>query len=351
MKKRLCAGGLSLALLLSGCSGMLERSYARVTPHSHTLSSIQTGSALEAQTYQQLVSAILYLVTHHREDGIIRLYNYTGDPEDDVARACLEVLQKDPLGAFAVEQIKQDVSRIVSFYEAEVDITYLRTAEEMARITSVTGSSAIKQALRDTISRLDNRQLLRISYFSGDETYLTNLIRQAYYDTPLGAFGTPEVQLSFYPESGIQRIVEVDLTYPIEQETLLLRQQELAAAADLLLGSLSTKTPETLYEQLRRNTDFGPGGTAYDALIGGQANGEGFALAYKLLCDRAGLTCTVVQGSGERPFWNIVTTSSGSRHVDCAAGLFGYTDHQLEQIGKYVWSGSYPLCRDGSELN
>jgi len=351
VKKRLCAGGLSLLLLLSGCSAMLERSYTSVSPHTHTLTGYQDGSALEAQTYQQLVSAVLYLVTRHSDEGIIRLYNYTGDVEADVTRACLEVVQKDPLGAFAVDYIKHDVSRIVSFYEAEVDIAYLRTAEEMAQITSVTGSSAIKQELRDTFSRLDSRQLLRIGYFSEDENYLTSLIRQAYYDTPLGAFGMPEVQISLYPETGVQRIVEIELTYPKEQDSLLIQQQTLADAADRLLDHATSKTPQALYELLLSHTDFGPGSTAYDALINAQADSEGFALAYKLLCDRAGLTCTVVQGSGERPFWNIVTTENGSRHVDCAAGLFGYTDHQLEQLGRYVWSDFYPLCRDGSELN
>lgn len=330
---------------------MLERSYTSVRPHTQNVVSQQSGSALEAQNYQQLVSAVLYLVTQHREEGIIRLYNYTGEVETDLARACLEVAEKDPLGAFAVDTIQQDVSRIVSFYEARVDISYLRTAEEMALVTAVTGSSAIKSELRDTLSRLETRQLLRLSYYAEDNDYLLGLIHQAYYDTPQSAFGMPELSLTLYPESGIQCIVEITLTYPAERETLAERQAELAQAASDLLSELTETTPRQLYERLLPRASSEGGSTAYDALVNGTANGEGLALAYKLLCDEAGITCTVVRGQGDRSFWNIVSTASGSRHVDCASGLFGLTDYQLKQHSGYQWDDSYPICRDGSELN
>lgn len=349
MKKRLCAGGLSLLLLLSGCSGMLERSYTSVQSHTQHVGS-QSGAALEAQNYQQLVSAVLYLVTQHTEEGVIRLYNYTGDVESDLGRACLEVAEKDPLGAFAVEEIRHDISRIVSFYEAQVDIAYLRTAEEMSQIVSVTGSGAIKQVLREAFSQLDTKALLRLSYYAEGEDYLTSLIRQAYYDTPLSAFGIPEITISLYPESGIQRIAEIDLHYPVEPETLSIRQEELAQAAAHLLSTSTEPDAKGLYELLLDHVSLSAGNTAYDALVSGTADAEGLALAYKLLCDEVGLTCNVVQGEGAHSFWNIVTTASGSRHVDCANALFGLTDHQLEQVGGYEWGGSYPICRDGSEL-
>lgn len=351
MKKRLGALALSLLLPLSGCAAMLERSSTSVQPSSQTVGQ-QNGSALEAQTYQQLVSAVLYLVTQHSESGVIRLYNYTGDAQSDVTRACLEVVQKDPLGAFAVDYIKHSVTQIISFYEAQVDIAYLRSTEEIDRITAVTGSSAIKSELRETLSRLDTELLLRISYYAEEEDYLLALVRQAYYDTPLAAFGLPVVEVSLYPDSGIQRIVELELTYPEQTQVLAQRQQELLQAARALLADLTERSARSIYDRLLERVRFdGTGGnTAYAALTTGAANAEGLALAYKLLCDEAGLSCTVVQGEGSTPFWNIVTTPSGSRHADCTAGLFGLTDQQLREFDGYVWSGSYPICRDGSEL-
>lgn len=350
MKRRLAALALCLLLPLSGCAAMLERSYTSVQPYTQSVTGQHSGSALEAQTYQQLVSAVLYLVTQHSSEGIIRLYNYADDVENDLTRACLEVVQKDPLGAFAVDYIKHDVKRVVSFYEAQVSIAYLRSAEEMDQITAVTGSSAIKGELRETLSRFETKQLLQVSYYDDQNDHLLTLLRQAYYDTPAAAFGMPKAEITLYPDSGIQRIVEIDLTYPLDQETLLARQETLDESLAALPQPLPTD-PQELYQLLlsRAKADPAGGNTAYSALVDGAADAEGLALAYQLLCGQAGLTCTVVQGEDAARFWNIVSTPSGSRHVDCFAGLFGLTDQQLREMGGYLWGDSYPLCRDGSE--
>lgn len=355
MKKRVCALVLALALPLSGCQAMLERDQSSVQAHTQSFTAREDPSALEAENYQELVSAVLYLVTQHTEEGIVRLYNYTGDVENDLTAACLEVVQKDPLGAFAVDYIKHQVTRIVSYYEASVNITFRRTAEEMAQIVSVTGSSAIKSELRSALSDFAPTCILRVSYFAEDGEYLLSLIRQAYYDTPLAAFGMPQTELALYPDSGIRRIVEIGLTYPGETEELKERQTELEeAVTDLLLNEMEF-TWESLCRLLLDEVEYDPDpvlNTAYHAFLEGKANGEGLALAYKLLCDKAGITCTVVQGqTREGPrFWNIVSTNSGSRHVDAAAGLYGLTDTQLQAEGSYQWDRSYPICRDGSEI-
>ena len=355
MRKWLYALILLLVLPLAGCKAMLERDSSSVEPHTQSLTAKEDPSALQAGNYQELVSAVLYLVTQHTEQGVVRLYNYTGDVEADLTAACLEVVQKDPLGAFAVDYIKHELTRIVSYYEASITVTYRRSAEDMGRITAVTGSSAIKSELGSALSSFSPETIQRISYFAEDDEYLLSLVRQAYYDTPLAAFGMPEVTVSLYPETGIQRIVEIDLTYPAEAENLLEKQAALTEAVNhLLLDDTQTEAMD-LYDLLRSQVFYSTNSdlnTAYTAFVAGIANDEGMALAYKLLCDMVGLTCTVVQGQGEEGprFWNIVTTSSGSRHVDCGEGYFGFTDLQLTEVGGYTWDSSYPICRDGSEL-
>lgn len=335
---------------------MLEREQTSVQPHSQTLTAAQDPTILEAETYQELVSALLYLVTQHAEAGVIRLYNYPGEAEADLTAACLEVVQKDPLGAYAVDYIKHEVSRIVSYYEAQLTLSYRRSAEEMDEVVSVTGSSAIKSELRETFAAFGEHCVLRVSYLYEGEAYLSHLIRQAYYDTPQTAFGFPRVQVSLYPESGVQRIVEITLDYPLSPSTRLTFQTQLdEAAAALLPADPEEATPRALFDllgaQVRLTTDEDHH-TAYDALVHGQADSEGLALAYQLLCDRAGLSCTVVQGEldGLPHYWNIVTTENGSRHVDRSAGLYGLTDLQLQESGAYQWGGTYPICRDGSEV-
>lgn len=60
------------------------------------------------------------------------------------------------------------------------------------------------------------------------------------------------------------------------------------------------------------------GNTAYDALVAGSANGYGYALAYQLLCEEAGLACETVPGNagGGRHAWNCVTADLQTGYTD-----------------------------------
>ena len=92
---------LSLALPLTGCGSMLERSYASVTPHTQFYDESAITSTLGAENYQGLVSALLHLVEEGEETGVIRLYQYssvTGSAASDVDQACQEATREDPLG-------------------------------------------------------------------------------------------------------------------------------------------------------------------------------------------------------------------------------------------------------------
>ena len=59
---------LLLALsLLTGCGSLLERSYTAVTPHTQFSDESKNDAILRAETYQGLVSALLYLVEQGEE--------------------------------------------------------------------------------------------------------------------------------------------------------------------------------------------------------------------------------------------------------------------------------------------
>ncbi|MGN1004780.1 MAG: hypothetical protein ACI4O5_08070 [Oscillospiraceae bacterium] len=350
MKKAIFALLLALVLSLTGCASMLERDYVSVTPYEPITNSIDSSSALRVENYQGLVNAVLYLVSKGEEHGVLSLYNYTAqDVEADLTRACLEVVQEDPLGAYAVEYIKHDYSLIVSYYEANIDITYRRTPEQVASIVSVTGSSAIRRELRRTLTGFSSEAVLRVSYFAEDEDYILDLVRQAYYDAPYAALGMPEVEISLYPAVGHQRIVEINLTYPENPETLLRRSQELKELAPLLVGEFAEA--ESLYNTVRDRLTVEEGtghSSAYAALVECVADSEGAALAYQLLCDQAKVECVVVRGQldGSPHFWNIVSGDGQEyRHVDLSAELFAVTDAELSERGAYEWDGAeYPAC-------
>ena len=345
MKKRIAALALALTLALTGCSSLLEREYFDISRYEPVSVGENNLSALRVETYQGLVNAILYLVSEGAEQGVLNLHNYNRDVADDLARACREVIQEDPLGAYAVDYIRHDFSRIVSYYEVNIYISYRRTPEQINSIVRVTGSSAIRQALSQTLSTFSPETVLRVSYFSEDEDYILNLAHQAYYDAPATAMGMPKIAVSVHPATGYQKIVEITLDYPDSPAVLRRHSQELSA----LTPELSS-TPEELYTALQESLtiDLQSGGsTAHAALIEGSANSEGAALAYKLLCDRAGFPCTVVCGQldGRAHFWNIISQDGIYRHLDLTSGLFALTDAELTEAGAYQWNlAEYPSC-------
>ena len=84
---------LSCALLLTGCSSLLENPYAVVEPHTERPATAEDSSAVQAGTYSELVNTVLFFVSQGTEKGLIQLTDdYDGDVEEDLNRACLEVI-------------------------------------------------------------------------------------------------------------------------------------------------------------------------------------------------------------------------------------------------------------------
>lgn len=355
MKKRLWAVALAAAVLLSGCTPLFERSYFSSMEHvEYTVT--EDPSILRAETYRGLVDAILYFVNEHAPQGVIRLYNYTSDVDADLDSACQEVTGEDPLGAFAVEDISYEFSRIVSYYEVTLALTYSHTAEEVESIRLVSGTSAIRQSLQEAVLTFAPTLLLRASYFSGDADSIRAMAAQAYFDTPAAAFGMPEIQVSIYPDSGTQRIISIRFDWPEERSTLLTRSAQLTQAVWVLLDTVPSAgaqyTPEELYDILAENTlPMDPAGTSdpYLALSGESANRLAHTLALELLFQQAGISVTLATGSAEGvgTCWLIVDTGNGYRHLLMTAdGVQLYTDLELAGLN-YLWSDTlYPDCVD-----
>ena len=343
-------------LVLTGCSAMLERSFTSVTPHNSAPTAEGDPSVLRADSYQELVNALIYLVNAGAQEGTIRLYLDPEELEGDLEAACLEVVQEDPLGAYAVEHIKYSVSSLVPYDEARVSLTYRRTPEQIASIVQATGVTAIRTELAAALSAFDSECVLRISYFDGDEDFIRDLAAQAYYSVPVCALGMPQLDIQIYPDSGLQRIVEILLTYPLDSAELSRRARQVELWLEELTAPLADRQGDALLPGAARailaaGTCTPEGGsTAYALMEDGLADSEGFALALAALGERLELSCQVARGTlGDQPhFWNVVRTSDGWRHLDLSAlaegTLLFYTDQELSQLG-YLWDAdSLPPC-------
>lgn len=353
MKRQLLAGITALTLLLTpGCSAMLNRDYVDVTTHNTTAPTTEGDPfTLRAESYQELVNVLIYFINQGVENGTVRLYMDSASVEDELEAACLEVVQEDALGAYAVEYIKYSVSPVITYSQADVQITYRRSKEQISSIVSVTGITAIRSELKSALTAFAPEQVLRISYFDGDSDYILGLVREAYYAAPAAALGMPKAEVHIYPESGRQRIVEILLTYPLDISVLKQRQDQLEQEAEELSQPLSSLKGDTALLAAGKTVlnagGYSPtgGNTAYDALLEGGANSEGLALAMALLCQTMDLSCQVISGTlnGQPHFWNMVESSAGRQYVDlttfATSGQSLYTDEELLSLG-YVWDNS-----------
>lgn len=345
--------GLLLLLPLGGCSLLLDRDYVTESVHNQFSDEEAGSDVLGAETYQGLVSAVLHLISQGQETGVIRLYNYTGAAESDLDAACLEVTQKDPMGVYAVEYIQYDLSRVVSYYQADLTISYRRSAEQIASVVSVTGNGGIENGIREALTQYRSEAVFRVSYFEGDQDAVKTMLTDAYYDVPAAAMGLPKADVTLYPETGQQRVVEITLTYPKESKVLTEKKKTLAALTEKLTASLSKDKGEALEKELialiRGRVTYMPqgGNTAYDALTDGAADAEGMALALQLLCQQTGLESRVVRGSwnGEPWYWNVVQVDGVWRHVDLTQADASHRQDQAMVDGGYQWDVSRtPAC-------
>lgn len=309
VKKSILALFLLLCLLLSSCGEVLAGSYQTSSPHMDRPATAEDSTAIRVENYRELVSAVLYFVAQGEETGVIQLYDYPGDVETAVTSACLEVATQDPLGAYCVDYIRHETTRVVSYDQATISIHYRRTMEQVRSMVKVTGTSAIRTELQEALEAFQREVVLRVTYFSEDEDSIRALIRQAYYDTPATALGMPQIEINLYPDSGSQRVVEILLAYPEPIEELQKKSEELTQTLDELVlpnpggpnrpTNLQASVALETAKVLREVAVYTPEGnsTPYAALVEGKADSEGMALAYSLCCGMIGLSCEMVEGT------------------------------------------------------
>lgn len=244
MKKHLLALSLCAALLLSGCSAMLERGHETITTHVD-YAVAEDESILRAETYQGLVNAMLYFVNGHRTTGTIRLYNYTGDVEADLANARDEVMYEDPLGAFSVRALEYDTTRILTYYEVELRIIYSRTLLEVNSLREVTGLAGVRQELARLVEEQRGSALFLASYFSGDQALVEDLVRLAGYSAPAlyRHHEIRQISVSLYPETGTRRVIEVKLSWNQSAETVAEEEKNYAQRLETAVSALLEANP------------------------------------------------------------------------------------------------------------
>ena len=348
-----------LCLAFAGCGTLLDGTYESVTASEDEMP-IKEGSTLIVSSYQSLRNAILELVDTYGTEETLTFTGYTGDIAEDLPRVCAELKAENPLCAYAVDYISYDLNRIVSYYEAQIYINYSRTPEELAALHSIVSVANAPDALRAAIKAGEENLCFSAVGNALTTEAVQSVADAGYYDAPLQFISRPRVSLSVYPNTGISRIYAVHFDYgaaPEQRAEQLsaLRQavaaiiaqldgsdMDRAAQAAALLSERCTRTRDTLLENL----------TAYAALVGGRANAEGVAMAYKALCDEAGIPCLVISGRMDKRShaWNMIELDGNYYHVDVSrlteeGSVLLHTDSDMRS--EYWWDiDLYPASVD-----
>ena len=364
----LCLAGL---LLSSGCMSLLEQDYVSVTDHKPASVPANTPEEpqLEAADYQSLYDAVMRLVRERDLGGKIRLVGYTGDAETDLSNVCMAVSNSTPLGAYAVYYITGNLNRIVSYYEADVAITYKKSAEQMASIIEAPDENSVRQAISAALYEGDSSLTLLSNTEAADEGRIIDWAEELYYDDPSLSAMCPETAVAVYPDNGDERIFDISFTYTYLKASLITMRDRLGEAADEISRAVVAEdeksTLKALSDYLCTNVrplekDWNGGAvrnaddTAYGAIVRNGASSEGFAMAVKLLCDKLGIQCITVLGrrGGNDCGWNMVCLDGEWYHLDVwrsategAEAGFLKTDRELS--GDYLWDmAKYPASSE-----
>lgn len=206
--------------LLTGCASLLEREYTAVEPHSSKFWESEAAAILRAENYQDVVNDLLLLIGEHRETATLRLYNFADDLEvaDTLERATMEIQQETPMGAYAVQYITSYYETQRGYYEAQIQIGYRRTAEQIQSIASTTTPEALYSLLAAILDEGRTELAVRIGYWGVDgQERVEQAVSRIRADR--GLEEEPGWTINYYPESGYVGLVEVLLDVPPEEES------------------------------------------------------------------------------------------------------------------------------------
>ncbi len=313
---------LAAFLPLSGCASMLERSVSSAEIHADYPVS-EEDATLRVESYQALVNSISYYVNEHSTAGTLRLYNYEGNAEEDLQRACEEVTASEPLAAYGVRDIQYNITRILTYYEVALNISYAHSQATLDSIKTVNGLSVLRGELGTMVEERSNLSILLLSYFNGDGDQVEELFHLAHYANPLCCLGNgmPGFTAAFYPEEGQRRVLELTAEWPNTLEEQKAYADQLSEAASALLAAEpladSDHTVENLAALLRTHAVWAEDGAdnALAAFTGEPVSSTGLILAMEYLCQRADIPVEPVLGTDGRGPWLIVSTPLGFRHL------------------------------------
>lgn len=210
---------LLVLCLLTGCSALLERTYATAEPHSSKFWESEAAGTLRAENHQDVVNDLLLLVGQHRETATLRLYDFKSDlaVADTLEKAAAEVQQETPMGAYAVEFITTSSHAQRGYYEVAVRIGYRRTLEQLQAVVNATSPEALYSLLAAALDEGKTELAVRMGYWGENgQTRVEEAMAQLREERELTE--TIPWVVNYYPAAENPGLVEFLLDPPEPEE-------------------------------------------------------------------------------------------------------------------------------------
>ena len=351
-----------LAGMLAGCGSVYKADYYHETdvvfpepPQDETSPADKVTVADALQLRAELLDMVY---AGQSERRIAFDSDYAGDPRADLEAACGTMHREDALWAYCVQNARFEVSHIVTHDEAAVHIDYAESALPVGEVLQLNYAAGLEKILHGALESDSRRLVILIgnSRYSADA--MDDLVSAVYRADPACAAVAPQADVYMYSGAGRQRLYDIELDYRVDDETLRARRAELDAVdSEAMLGADRSEGMRALAlaRVLTENcelTALSGHNSAWDALIAGQADSEGLALAYVLLCAQQNIPCQIVQGQHQRQehFWNIIELEGQHYHVDLSACLLGGIETGFLLNDENMWTAyrwdtsSYAIC-------
>jgi len=356
MIKKLIAVGLSLCLLLSGCSfTLLDGEYVYTQPHIRDDVLADEGGVY-ATDYNELYNALSAMVEAGKDKGIIFVSDYqNSDVASDARKAVQMLRQGHPITAYAVADITAELGTTGGEAALAVQINYLLDSAQIRQIREVSNIQLATEWIKSALSACEVGVVLLVHNYAAVD--FVQIVEDYAMEHPEYVIEQPRVTVNIYPDSGRDRVVEVNFSYQNSRDTLREMQgkvQTMFTSASLYVSADKQQYDKFyhLYTFVSERFDFRIEHSitpAYSLLVHGVGDHRAFATVYAAMCAREKLECYVVNGSrgGEAYTWNIVCIDGVYYHVDLlrssVAGEFSLMFD--EQMREYVWDyDAYPDC-------
>ncbi|MDP4110144.1 MAG: hypothetical protein Q8878_08970 [Bacillota bacterium] len=379
-KEAIIAAVCFIFLTSAGCARAVERDYYSATKHvSSPEQAVFPDDGIS--DYFDLKNAVLNLVHSGVSERMIRIGSYKGNLDDDLSRISKNLSRQDARTAYSVTSINFEQTRILTYQEIRISIQYSKSEQDMQNIVNVINSTDFEKEISRELTDFPAKLAFYLSYYSDDSFRTAERFKKAYYNNPNSAFGLSDFDIKLYPESGTERIAEINISYLTDTAELKQKSQKVSEEAQKLLKNLRSNDPAftalNIYNYLVENVTFDRQAmrvvsetagtqpksdpyTSYGALVNKTASYEGYAIAYKKLCDMLGLECTVITGKfkDKTPvIWNLIKLNGEWYHVDAGSAAFtgskaDYFCIDDEAMSKtHEWNlGMYPAA-EGNEYS